>query len=114
MRILEQKMIRLLRSHCPGRCGRNTHVVVGTDDDGNTALGVILYGSLIAEYTPKRNSLRLTDAGYHTRTTLSRLRAIASEFAPHVIARKLTQEWKEVLDPTPTMRELLLFPDNMP
>ena len=70
MRKIEADMIEAIKSHRSWKSG-NTQVQICSKDN---SLGVFLYGNLIA--TECKNGWMITDAGWQTATTKSRLNAI--------------------------------------
>lgn len=71
MRVCEQKMLRLLKEMKSGNCGGNTKVVVV---DGEAV--VYLHNNAIARYAPQDKLLGISNCGWETSTTKSRLNAI--------------------------------------
>lgn len=70
MRKIEADMIAAIKSHRSWKSG-NTQVQISPKDN---SLGVFLHGNLIA--TKCKNGWMITDAGWQTATTKSRLNAI--------------------------------------
>lgn len=75
MRVCEQKMIGKLRNMESGNCGGNTKVIVV---DGEAV--VYLHGNAIARYAPQDKLLGISNCGWETSTTKSRLNAILQAF----------------------------------
>ena len=70
MRVIERKMINALRNNKGMKCG-NTMVVWFTDH-----AKVYLHGNMIAQYYPSNGELFLSDCGWQTNTTKSRLNSL--------------------------------------
>ena len=75
MRVCEHKMIQMLREMKSGNCGGNTKIVVV---DGEAV--VYLHDNAIARYAPQDKLLGISNAGWETNTTKSRLNAILRTF----------------------------------
>lgn len=80
MRKIEQQAVNAMRQGVPFKSG-NTQVTVKILD-GEAVANLYLFGHLIAKLDRWNDYLRLTDCGYQTVTTKSRLNAILSAFKP--------------------------------
>ena len=115
MRKIEQEMNAALRGGVPWHRA-NTAVEWHLTPDETDYADVMLHGNRIATYIPSARELHLSDAGWATVTTNSRLNALLTEFAPdyrifHRLGTQYIQDqteskawdggWK-VLSPTTT------------
>lgn len=79
MRVCEMNMIKALCNREGRKCGGNTSVV-WVEYDGKPAAMVELYGHCIAIFVPHTGKMALSDAGWRTATTKSRLNALLRTF----------------------------------
>lgn len=84
MKQVEKNMIEAIakvrKNGRPYKIGSNTAVYPGFYINGAWGVDIYLYDSLIASYSAADNSLHITNDGYNTNTTKSRLNAILEAF----------------------------------
>lgn len=88
MRLIERKMIAAIYEHKDWKCD-NTRVICTQfvhSDEVIDRVSVILHGSTIAVITP--TEVQMSDCGWQTPTTKSRLSAILHEFCDAGIYQK--------------------------
>lgn len=80
MRTQEEKMIKAIRNRKnwdgPNTSVRIAHVAAGEE------ITVCLFGNLIATIRPSDKKMIVTDAGWTTATTKSRINTLLNEFTP--------------------------------
>lgn len=95
MRQVEKKLIKLLRENRTGKASANT--AVSAHPSNPSHLAVTLHGNTIAVYQPFTTGggwrLMLSDCGWQTVTTKSRLNAILDAFAPGYGIRQENYVW---------------------
>lgn len=92
MRLIERKMIAAIYEHKDWKCD-NTHVICTQfvhSDEVIDRVSVILHGSTIAVITP--TEVQMSDCGWQTPTTKSRLNAILREFCNAGVYQK-NRKW---------------------
>lgn len=75
MRVCEHKMVSNMKSLKSGKCSSNTKTVVW-----GGGVTVYLHGHAIARWQADKGVLTVSDCGWQTATTKSRLNAILSAF----------------------------------
>jgi hypothetical protein len=87
MRVVEQKMVCAVRRHKNMR-GRNTEVW-----SSETQTEVLLFGNRIAVFDWVAMSLSITNCGWATKTTMSRLNSLLHEFTSGEGIYKRGDKW---------------------
>jgi len=101
MRKIEMKMNQAIRSQENFKLD-NTRVEVKTDPRSATKskyIHVFLYDNLIAELAEDGTEIHLSNCGYLTAATKSRLNAICTEFAPPIRIYQKNFEWYVITIP---------------
>jgi len=80
MRKIEQETIQAIRDRKEYWHKANMEVETNTDNEGYTVVSVMLHGHTIMEISD--SIILISDCGYQTSTTKSRLNAILSELIP--------------------------------
>lgn len=102
MRVCEHKMVRNMKDLKSGKCGANTR----TEAWGG-GVTVYLHNNAIARWQPDKYVLTISDCGWQTNTTKSRLNAILRSFGCGCISQSKF-EWYRNGDPfiSPEMIEI--------
>ncbi len=91
MRVVEKRIVEAMRQGLSFKQGSTR--VVTEELAGERVTSVYLHGHLIATVDLWNSCLRLTDAGYQTVTTKSRLNAILSAFVPACYIQQVKGVW---------------------
>lgn len=83
MRIIEQQMLTAISRR---RNWRKSNTEVRIECDGQIA-AVYLFGHLIALYFYATRTMRISSAGFRTRTTKSRLNVLLEQYGVHIYQR---------------------------
>jgi len=102
MRKIESQMLRAIALKVPYWHSGNTEVETTTDNEGYTVSSVSLHGHTIAEVSD--SIILISDCGWQTSTTKSRLNAILRELAPG--AGVYQKNWEWFLDADGETREM--------